>query len=127
MAVASDESIEVVALPKCARPANDFVGRLCRKGLPTMNDLRQCTPGIGRDQHMQVIRHDCPGMQGISLPIEVKKVLLNSLCDVCPHKPTHACPFVEKGLYAGLKVNHRSFSRKVSEFLFPFIQLYLRK
>lgn len=82
MLFASNVTIKVIGLPKSTHVSNPTIDAMGSVGFPRMDYPTHGVTLEGVDHGMNVIRHDNPGQESISLHIEVKKGFLDDKRDV---------------------------------------------
>jgi hypothetical protein len=82
-------AIEVVGMPKGTRAAELCVGPLRGEGFPASNDLAQGRAVEDFDYDMDMVRHDAPRQQPVTVLVEVKQCALDERSDL--RLPQPAC------------------------------------
>lgn len=97
-----NEAIEVFAEPEVAGTSQDLIGLMRGEGLPGMNDGSE-GPGLSRlDQRVDVVGHEAPGDQTVTLGVEVQEGVFDEGGDAGIAEPA--------GAVAGVFVGGQEFA-----------------
>ena len=93
----ADECVEIFAFPESSAAVKGQIGRTCACSFPRMEEFRERSrPNV--HHQMQMIRHDRPRLQLISLAIALAQLLLDESGNFRPTKPTRAVGAIQPGL-----------------------------
>src|SRR5262249_9794880 len=90
MSLVSNEPIPIVDLPECPDPPQPPVRVSCGEALPRAYDCTELPAGERREKNVNMIRHDRPAMQTVTISIEKQEGLLHTVGNFIAFQPAGA-------------------------------------